>query len=530
MNNPDERTAVEQFGKGDKYVGVCLLMVTMPGLPMFGHGQIEGFTEKYGMEYRRAYLDEPVDEHLVRRHEAEIFPLMRRRRLFSGAENFALFDFVRTDGVVDENVFAYTNQVEGERALILYNNVYERTAGTIHTSTAINVGSADSPRLVRRSLSEALALDAAEGAYYAFRDHKTGLEYLRSGRELAEVGLFAELSGYEWHAFIDWREIRDADGRWGELARRLGGRPAASVERARREMELAPVLEPYRLVLEALLALVADPKEAVRSAALDRELRRFLEAAAAFAGSAGERSGEPAGRSTAAREAAADLALLLRPELALSEAGLGRETRARLVAGGDWREDPALLRSLLLSAVFRAAESLAGTDAREEADGGRRRAGTLIDEWFLDRKAEERFAGPAGDPDAARLEILLAQIVSAREETLAAESARAPLGRSAVLGSLFADPAAAEYLVIHEHEGVSYLIEERLEGLTRALVPAALLSLRRSGRLDDRSARAVSDAANRILAAGETAGYRVAGLLGPEAPPLGPPKRTDRPG
>jgi hypothetical protein len=49
MNNPDERTAVDQFGSGDKYFGVCTLMVTMPGLPMLGHGQIEGFAEKYGM-------------------------------------------------------------------------------------------------------------------------------------------------------------------------------------------------------------------------------------------------------------------------------------------------------------------------------------------------------------------------------------------------------------------------------------------------------------------------------------------------
>ena len=33
MNNPDEKTAVEQFGKGDKYFGVATLMITMPGLP-----------------------------------------------------------------------------------------------------------------------------------------------------------------------------------------------------------------------------------------------------------------------------------------------------------------------------------------------------------------------------------------------------------------------------------------------------------------------------------------------------------------
>jgi glycosidase len=38
MNNPDERTAVDQFGKDDKYFGICTMMVTLPGLPMFGHG------------------------------------------------------------------------------------------------------------------------------------------------------------------------------------------------------------------------------------------------------------------------------------------------------------------------------------------------------------------------------------------------------------------------------------------------------------------------------------------------------------
>src|SRR5690606_13014211 len=68
MRNPDERTAVERFGTGDKYFGSATLLAAMPGLPMFGHGQIEGYTEKYGMEYRRAYWDESPDEHLVARH------------------------------------------------------------------------------------------------------------------------------------------------------------------------------------------------------------------------------------------------------------------------------------------------------------------------------------------------------------------------------------------------------------------------------------------------------------------------------
>ncbi len=54
MSNPDEETALEQFDKGDKYFGVASVMATLPGLPMIGHGQVEGFAEKYGMEFRRA--------------------------------------------------------------------------------------------------------------------------------------------------------------------------------------------------------------------------------------------------------------------------------------------------------------------------------------------------------------------------------------------------------------------------------------------------------------------------------------------
>ncbi|MCK4893802.1 MAG: alpha-amylase, partial [Calditrichia bacterium] len=74
MNNPDEDTAVAQFGKNDKYFGVCTVMATMPGLPMFGHGQLEGFAEKYGMEYRKAYWEEKEDGFLIERHNREIFP------------------------------------------------------------------------------------------------------------------------------------------------------------------------------------------------------------------------------------------------------------------------------------------------------------------------------------------------------------------------------------------------------------------------------------------------------------------------
>ncbi len=74
MSNPDEKTALEQFGKGDKYFGVATVLATLPGLPMLGHGQVQGFGEKYGMEFRRATLDERPDPWLVERHAARDLP------------------------------------------------------------------------------------------------------------------------------------------------------------------------------------------------------------------------------------------------------------------------------------------------------------------------------------------------------------------------------------------------------------------------------------------------------------------------
>ncbi|MGA7192392.1 MAG: alpha-amylase family glycosyl hydrolase, partial [Anaerolineales bacterium] len=106
MNNPDEKSAIEQFGNGDKYFGVATVLSTLPGLPMFGHGQIEGFREKYGMEFRKPKLNETPDDGLIRGHEWKIFPLLHRRHLFADVENFLLYDFYHTNGNVDENVFS----------------------------------------------------------------------------------------------------------------------------------------------------------------------------------------------------------------------------------------------------------------------------------------------------------------------------------------------------------------------------------------------------------------------------------------
>ncbi len=261
MNNPDEKTAVEQFGRSDKYFGCALLLVTLPGLPMIGHGQIEGFTEKYGMEYRKACWDESVDEAMVSRHEGEIFPLMRLRHLFSGSENFALFDFETEHGHVDENVFAYTNRCGDEKALIIFNNCYEQTKGNVHNSSAVNTGSSEEPHLVRRSFAEALQLDNSPGIWYSYRDHSDGLEYLQSAEDLVHNGFHTHLNGYQSRALVNFRKMQDGDGSWSTLAHHLNGQGVPDLNLALRKREIEPVLLELRPSLTAEILAGLDTLE-----------------------------------------------------------------------------------------------------------------------------------------------------------------------------------------------------------------------------------------------------------------------------
>jgi len=245
MNNPDEETAANQFGKGDKYFGVCTMMVTMPGLPMFGHGQIEGLREKYGMEYKRAYWDEKPDEQFIERHAWQIFPLLKHRYLFANVTNFYLYDFFLSNGTVDENVFAYSNRVEDERCLVVYHNRFATTSGWVRTSVAFMDKSAGLRR--QMDLRQGLGLPDKKNAYLIFRDQLSGLDYIRNCQEIARKGLYMQLDAYRAHVFLDFRVVEDDENEsWRKVHDSLNGRGTHDIQTLYVELPLRPLLQPLR--------------------------------------------------------------------------------------------------------------------------------------------------------------------------------------------------------------------------------------------------------------------------------------------
>ena len=202
LTNPDERPAAEQFGTGDKAFSAATLLATLPGLPMLGHGQVEGFRERYGMEFRKARWTEPVDESHAGHFAWAIVPLLRRRAEFSGTDLFHLYDAKDDGGNVVEDVYAYSNGVGRERNLVLVHHRYAETTVRIdHSVAAAPPGSHGGRTLTSVRLAEGLGLtgpDApSDDALIQLRDSRSDWELVRTAGELRREGLRVTLGAYE---------------------------------------------------------------------------------------------------------------------------------------------------------------------------------------------------------------------------------------------------------------------------------------------------------------------------------------------
>jgi glycosidase len=423
MNNPDEDTAVAQFGKDDHYFGVCSLMATMPGLPMFGHGQIEGFTEKYGMEYRKAYHDEQADQAFVGRHEHEIVPLLKRRYLFSGVDQFFLYDLYKNDGSVDENVFAYSNGYGTERALVLFNNAWERSAGTIHRSSPFAEKSqAGSQYGVTRTLAEGLGLKRGKGRFMLATEMKSGLCFIRRTDTIFKHGLSVALNGFQCQVFTTIYEIEDdKSGSYSALCDSLSGSGVRDIGWALQDHNLAELYAAWDGAFGQ--AHFKREKTDVTSAqSLDKTgIISFIKTAMRFVGLKKETMALPtAQRLETMADACLAAAEMVQTLLAQDRAGMTTDKKARGVTKHSLSDrinaTPMAAEALQALVALLPIAYLSGFLADTSETSAEARA--LADSWGMARKTREALMLAGSSWDVAELASSLAVALLGRLYTM----------------------------------------------------------------------------------------------------------------
>ncbi len=497
MSNPDEQTAVEQFGKGDKYFGVATLMVTLPGLPMFAHGQVEGYREKYGMEYRRDYHDETPDADLVRRHEREIFPLLRMRRLFSQTEHFEFYDAAGPDGNILEDLYAFSNLAGGERTIVCFNNRYEASSGRLKMSTGKLAGGA----IRYPTLGEALKLRRGERLYYLFTEQRSGLDYVRTGDELHDDGFFVRVNGYESQVYLHFREVVDHDGSWGRLHGELGGAGVRDAAKAARGIRLREFTDAFTalfdpVVIDGLVEYLTAPKPGM--GAFRKELdRRMGRVTGAMPG---------AGVTMAAARLAERLARLRKFFLALEKyEGVSGGSFTAAAARG--RETAGvLLGTFAIGALFGAPDDL-------DAPVG----GSVFDEWMLADALEGAFGRsfPGAERNAREAELVRFLACEGAPRPAAARSADPPPAGSVArrIAALCDSRAAGRLLRLNEYRGVVYFHKESFADLLTHTLLSEAFSRGADFRFAGKGWKTALDELGRegrmILAGAERSEYRL---------------------
>jgi glycosidase len=468
MSNPDEETALFQFGKGDKYFGVCTMMVTMPGLPMFAHGQIEGFAEKYGMEYRYAKWNEEPDWEFIRRHEREIFPLMKRRHLFAEVQHFLLYDFYAPEGYVNEDVFAYSNRSGEERTLVIYHNKYASARGWVRTSAAysIKAGEGEERRLVQKTMGEGLGLIPEDSYFTIFRDEVTGLEYIRKSRELCEKGLYVELGAYKYHVFMDFREVQDNQWQqYAQITSYLNGRGAPSVEDVFKEILLQPLQHAFKelinpnalhRLMEARVFQPDTKPEATLMEEIEQKMGHLLLEAKKFSGGSEDEK-------AIAKETRQKLEAVLRfPTTSSRLPWLG----AKEVPKEKFTDDLILWNTRFCWLFVHALGKVISRKDFQEVSR------SWIDEWRLGYAMASVLEEIGIDETASWKTVAFIKLLTTHQRWFEEESA------PRVLDSLLKDPEVQQFLQIHRYNDILWFNQEAFEELLEGLLMMVSVEIR----------------------------------------------------
>ena len=351
------------------------------------------------------------------------------------------------------------------------------------------MASADSPHLVRKSLTEALALRTGEADLYIFRDYRTQLQYIRSGRQMTSEGLFAELSGYQYQAFLDWREIHDSDGSWRRLMHLLNGAGTHDIDDSHRELQLQPVLGPLRSVVNA------ESLRAVNDRAITDDLREamppdvFLDAVTRFLGGSVVKSARADSWSRSESKSASS---------AVSSAVRVSKPPA------DWVNfigEEKILAPVLAAGVLEEACSLkTSADQRVYLEI----AFDRLENWHLRKAVAGAFAEYHHDEYRGDLDSLLVAVLVTSENILNSTGA--------VPDWLFDNPYLKRLLAVNVHQDIEWFSKEGWDRLIRAYCVQVHLRLSQDERDNSRSFLILLERARYLIAAGEQSGYQFARL------------------
>jgi hypothetical protein len=364
------------------------------------------------------------------------------------------------------------------------------------------------------------------------------LEYIRTCQELHQNGLYIELNAYQYHVFMDMRQVHDNEWRqYSQLSAYLEGRGVPSIEEALKELFLQPILTAYRSlvnreVFEALYALrQAAPLEGEKPAEVEpleatlEEMQQKMQSLLTEARTQSEGTGEAEPIAEAVTRELAAILGLLAPEAqaAASENELLAEARLYLLAGPGGKTPLAEAGYPVWGALFAWAIShrlgciqTANTD--EDTHDWALLSRAWIDEWLLGKVIAQALQDLGSDEGAAWRAVDVVRLLTEHTAWYLPASEEKP-GAQAVLQGLLKDSLVQAFLKVNRYLGLLYYNQESYDELLWWLFATCTVQV--SAAAQEQEAEQAEQSAlldayqliRKLAAAGEKSEYLVDKLL-----------------
>jgi hypothetical protein len=366
-------------------------------------------------------------------------------------------------------------------------------------------------------LGDGLTLQNDGGTYTVFRDHVTGLEYIRNNRELWENGLYVELGAYKCHVFVDFREVRDDEWRqYGQLMRYLDGRGVPDIEEALREVFLQPVHYPFRELVNPDMfrrlvdARVTGPEGQLDPGLLDEVEQKFAHLLTEVIRITEYGSRPAEGPDQAHAAVVQQIRRKLEVVLSLETRPLPSPLRQDTVSGLD--DDPAAWPALLGWLFIHALGRVADEANFEQVSR------TWIDEWLLGKLTAGALRDLLLDEDAAWWAVTTIKILTSHQRWFDVDG-DGPADRVCqVLESWLQDDEVRHWLQVNRYKGVLWFNKEAFEQLLWWMMVLAIVTISADPLLSaaeiDEGIAACYDLVTQLEQAKDESGYQIEGLLG----------------
>jgi hypothetical protein len=298
---------------------------------------------------------------------------------------------------------------------------------------------------------------------------------------LDEQGLYMELGAYQYHVFLDFRQVEDNEwGQYAQLAAYLDGRGVPSIDETLKEIVLQPVHYPFRALTNAgMTKRLLTAQMGVQHRGVDDGLLNEVEQKAAhllaeinnLTGAGRDEDDLKSYAHDIRRKVQAIIELPMLSDIAANSTRRNFKSAVKLIVNDQNTEDE-ILRSLSISLGWAFTHKLGRVMGEE---GAVERSRSWVDEWLLGRILATSLEDLGLDESDSLNAVAIIKILISHQNWYEIKTTKSKRAYQ-ILKSILEDEDVQRFLQVNRYQDILWFNKEAYEQLLSWLLKVGAIN------------------------------------------------------